>query len=76
MDAIDYRILSELQFNARISNAELAERVGLSPSPCWTRLHNLEKQGVIQKYVAIFDQKNSGSTRQRNRRSHARSTRR
>ena len=56
MDEIDYRILRELQFNARISNADLAERVGLSASPCWTRVRALEQQGVIEKYVSIFDQ--------------------
>jgi Lrp/AsnC family leucine-responsive transcriptional regulator len=61
MDEIDYRILRELQFNARITNAELAERVGLSSSPCWTRLHNLEKRGIIAKYVTVFDQSTFGS---------------
>ena len=55
MDEIDYRILSEVQFNARISNVQLAERVGLSPSPCWNRLRNLETEGVIEKYVTIFN---------------------
>jgi Lrp/AsnC family leucine-responsive transcriptional regulator len=56
MDEIDYRILQELQFNARISNVQLAERVGLSPSPCWNRLRTLESEGVIEKYVTIFNQ--------------------
>jgi len=56
MDEIDYRILRELRFNARITNTELAERVGLSPSPCWKRFRNLEKQGVIEKYVTVFSQ--------------------
>jgi len=56
MDEIDNRILRELQFNARLSNADLASRVGLSASPCWNRVRALEKQGVIEKYVAIFDQ--------------------
>ena len=56
LDEIDYRILRELQFNARISNIELAGRVRLSPSPCWNRLRSLEKQGVIEKYVTVFDQ--------------------
>jgi Lrp/AsnC family leucine-responsive transcriptional regulator len=56
IDEIDFRILRELQFNARLSNVELAQRVGLSPSPCWNRVRNLENQGVIAKYVTIFDQ--------------------
>lgn len=56
MDEIDHRILRELHLNARITNAELAARVGLSPSPCWSRVRNLEQQGVIEGYVAIFNQ--------------------
>jgi Lrp/AsnC family leucine-responsive transcriptional regulator len=56
MDEIDYKILRELQWNARITNKELAVRVGLSSTPCWNRLRNLEKSGIIQKYVAIYDQ--------------------
>jgi Lrp/AsnC family leucine-responsive transcriptional regulator len=56
VDEIDYRILKELQWEARLSNTELASRVGLSPSPCWTRVRNLEKQGTIEKYVTIFNQ--------------------
>lgn len=60
MDEIDHRILRELQFNARIANAELAGRVGLSASPCWNRLRKLEQQGVIEKYVTIFDQRAFG----------------
>ena len=55
LDEIDYRILRELQFNARISNVQLAERVGLSASPCWNRLHRLENEGIIEKYVTIFN---------------------
>lgn len=60
MDEMDYRILRELQFNARITNAELASRVGLSPSPCWNRVRNLEQQGVIESYVAIYNQAKLG----------------
>jgi Lrp/AsnC family leucine-responsive transcriptional regulator len=56
MDEIDYRILQELQFHARIPNVQLAEKVGLSASPCWNRLRSLEKDGVIEKYVTIFNQ--------------------
>ena len=56
MDAIDRRILRALHGRARLTNAELAEEVGLSPSPCWTRVRRLEAAGVIQGYVAILDQ--------------------
>lgn len=55
MDEIDYCILRELQFNARISNVQLARKVNLSPSPCWNRLRALENQGIIEKYVTIFN---------------------
>ena len=47
MDQIDYSILTELQENARISNVDLADRVGLSPSACLRRVSQLEKAGVI-----------------------------
>lgn len=55
IDAIDRRILAELQADGRISNQELSERVGLSPSPCLRRLRRLEAEGVIQRYVALVD---------------------
>lgn len=55
LDKIDYRILHFLQNDAHITNAELAEKVGLSPSPCLRRVKALEKQGIIQRYVAIVD---------------------
>lgn len=60
LDEIDRRILRELQDNARLSNAELAERVGLSASPCWQRVKRLEDSGYIQGYVAILDHKRLG----------------
>jgi Lrp/AsnC family leucine-responsive transcriptional regulator len=50
LDKIDYKILSNLQANARMTNAELAERVGLSPTPCLRRLRRLEREGVIRGY--------------------------
>lgn len=52
LDQIDLAILNGLQQNGRISNADLAERVGLSPSSCSRRLDILEKSGVIQGYHA------------------------
>jgi Lrp/AsnC family leucine-responsive transcriptional regulator len=60
MDAIDRKILRALARNARLTNAELAEEVGLSPSPCWTRVRRLEASGVIQGYSAILDQASLG----------------
>jgi Lrp/AsnC family leucine-responsive transcriptional regulator len=56
MDEIDRRILRVLQFDARITNLELAEKVGLSPSPCWNRVRRLEQSGVIEKYVTLLNQ--------------------
>ena len=56
IDEIDWKILRALQFNARITNAELAKRVSLSPSPCWNRVRRLEADGVIEKYVTIISQ--------------------
>ena len=56
MDAIDKRILRALARQGRLTNAELAEEVGLSPSPCWTRVRRLEQAGVIRGYAAILDQ--------------------
>ena len=54
-DAIDRRILEVIQEEARISNAELATRVGLSPSPCWRRVRALEDAAVIRRYVTLVD---------------------
>lgn len=55
LDRIDYRILQHLQNDARVSNAELAERVGLSPSPCLRRVRALEQAGILKRYVALVD---------------------
>ena len=60
MDHIDRKILRVLQTEARISNTELAERVGLSPSPCWARVKRLEADGTIQGYMALLDQEKLG----------------
>ena len=54
-DAIDRRILEVIQEEARISNAELAGRVGLSPSPCWRRVRALEDSEVIRRYVTLVN---------------------
>ncbi len=55
LDAIDRRILHSLQENARLSNADLARTVGLSPSACSRRLRDLEESGVVQRYAALVD---------------------
>ncbi|MBX2867586.1 MAG: Lrp/AsnC family transcriptional regulator [Acidiferrobacterales bacterium] len=60
LDRTDRKIIQELQNDGRISNAELARRVGLSQSPCWTRVRNLESSGVISGYQAVISQKALG----------------
>ncbi len=55
MDAIDIKILAELQENAQISTVDLANKVGLSSTPCWRRIQSLEKAGVIRKRVSLLD---------------------
>lgn len=55
MDAIDRRIVTALQRDGRIANTELAERVGLSPTPCARRVARLEAEGVITGYGARID---------------------
>lgn len=59
-DALDRKILESLQADGRISVADLAAKVGLSPSPCLRRVRNLEKAGVISRYVAMLDQRAVG----------------
>lgn len=53
---MDRKILSALHANARLTNNELAERVGLSPSPCWNRVKRLEANGTIERYAAVLNQ--------------------
>jgi DNA-binding Lrp family transcriptional regulator len=55
LDRLDRRILDELQADARVSNQELAKRVGLSPAPCWRRLRRLEKEGLISGHVTLLN---------------------
>lgn len=55
MDKTDLRILAELQADGRLSSQALAEKVGLSTSPCWRRVRRLENQRVIRRTVAILD---------------------
>lgn len=60
LDRYDLRILAELQRDARISNQDLAERIGLSPSPCSRRVHQLEDEGYILRQVALLDPQKLG----------------
>lgn len=55
LDRFDLKILAALQHDARISNQELAERIGLSPSPCSRRVKALEDAGYIRQQVALLD---------------------
>jgi DNA-binding Lrp family transcriptional regulator len=55
LDATDWKILRELQQQGRLTNVELASRVGLSPPPCLRRVRALEKAGVIRGYRALLD---------------------
>ncbi|PRA46474.1 Lrp/AsnC family transcriptional regulator [Brucella pituitosa] len=60
IDMIDRKILRSLQTDGKISISELAEKVGLSPSPCARRVRILEIDGIIKNYAAIVDQKRIG----------------
>jgi Lrp/AsnC family leucine-responsive transcriptional regulator len=60
LDPMDRKILGQLQEDGRMSLANLAAKVGLSPSPCLRRVRNLERGGVISRYVAVLDQRAVG----------------
>ena len=60
MDAIDRNIIRVLQQDGRLSNQDIADKVGLSPSPCLRRVRNLESEGVLTGYTAIVDQDKYG----------------
>ena len=60
LDEFDKKIVRELQKDARLSNADLADRIGLSASPCWQRVKRLQDEGYIEGYVAVVDQKRLG----------------
>ncbi|RME18727.1 MAG: Lrp/AsnC family transcriptional regulator [Alphaproteobacteria bacterium] len=60
LDSIDRRILMVLQKHGRMSNADLSERVHLSPSACHRRVQRLEKEGYIRDYVALLDPRKIG----------------
>lgn len=60
LDRYDIQILAELQADARLTNAELAQRVGLSAAPCWRRVRALEEAGFIKGYHAEIDRHRIG----------------
>ncbi|HEY5559602.1 MAG TPA: Lrp/AsnC family transcriptional regulator [Steroidobacteraceae bacterium] len=60
LDRTDIRILEQLQRDGRLSHVELAERVGLSPTPCTRRVRRLEKLGIIRGYAALIEPKRVG----------------
>jgi Lrp/AsnC family transcriptional regulator, leucine-responsive regulatory protein len=55
LDAVDWKILAELQNDARIANVDLARKVDLTPSPCLARVRDLERSGLISRYVTLLD---------------------
>ena len=55
LENYEQKILTELQRNGRLTNQELAEKIGLSPAACWRRVKALQDNGVIRKYAAIVD---------------------
>src|SRR5215470_5035004 len=60
LDAIDRRIVGELQANGRLSNIELADKIGLPPSPCLRRVRRLEREGYIDGYRASLQRSRIG----------------
>ncbi|MEN3747663.1 Lrp/AsnC family transcriptional regulator [Sphingomonas sp. HF-S3] len=60
LDPYERKILRELQADASLTTAQLAERVGLSASPCWRRIDRLEREGIIRRRVALVDRRKVG----------------
>jgi Lrp/AsnC family leucine-responsive transcriptional regulator len=60
LDAGDLRILNFLQMEGRLTNQELADKAGMSTSPCWRRVRRLEESGVIRGYQAVLDRRRLG----------------
>jgi len=60
LDRTDRRILALMQANGRVSNLELADAVGLSPTPCSRRVKRLEESGIIERHVTLLDQQRLG----------------
>lgn len=60
IDELDRKILRELRRDGRLSNTKLAEKVGLSTTPCWNRVRAMEDRGVIEGYTALLNQQALG----------------
>ena len=60
LEPVDLRILAALQQDGRLTNQALSAEVGLSTSPCWRRVRQLEEDGVIQGYAALLDRRRIG----------------
>ena len=60
LDSVDRRILAVLQEDATVPIADIAERVGLSQTPCWKRIKRLEREGVIESRVAVLNRERLG----------------
>jgi Lrp/AsnC family transcriptional regulator, leucine-responsive regulatory protein len=60
IDELDRKILRELRRDGRLSNTKLAEKVGLSTTPCWHRVRSMEERGVIEGYTALLNQQALG----------------
>ena len=62
LDRLDLKILDRLQTNAAETSSEIAEKVGLSQSPCWRRIQRLRDEGYIKRQVAILDREKFGES--------------
>jgi Lrp/AsnC family transcriptional regulator len=62
LSAVDIRILEQIQKDSSLSTSELADRVGLSQSPCWRRLQRLKDEGYVRGEVALVDRSRLGTT--------------
>jgi len=62
LDKLDMKILDRLQIDASESSSEIAERVGLSQSPCWRRIQRLKEEGYVKAQVAILDREKFGQS--------------
>ncbi len=62
LDRLDYKILDRLQIDASESSSEIADRVGLSQSPCWRRMQRLKDEGYVKAQVAVLDREKLGES--------------
>lgn len=60
LDHFEIKIIRELQRDASLTTAQIADKVGLSASPCWRRIDRLEREGIIKKRVALIDRRKVG----------------